>query len=153
MRWWRLSSPDYNLGQWQNQPYNWGARSSLFKPDDKAACQLQYTNYTDKNKIDNEWRTDKRGTNSPTHGTFICPTCDTRDLVLPWQNILRIDHYPLSRESATELAPNTYILPFQSLSGFQKRRFEPMTRSWKIPKYMIKPLAHAGTQVWYWYPN
>ena len=142
MRWWRLSSPDYNLGQWQNQPYNWGARCSLFKPDNKAACQLQYTNYTDKNKIDNEWRTDKRGTNSPTHGTFICPTCDTRDLVLPWQNILRIDHYPLAWESATELAPNTYILPFQKSLRIPKAQVwtnDPIMKDTKIYDQTLSP--------------
>ena len=37
--------------------------------------------------------------------------------------------------------------PSKSFSGFQKRRFEPRARSWKIPKYMIKPISNAGTYI------
>ena len=35
--------------------------------------------------------------------------------------------------------------PSESSSGFQNRRFKLKTLSWKIPKYLIKPLSHSGT--------
>ena len=38
------------------------------------------------------------------------------------------------------------MYPSKFFSGFWKCRFKPRERSWKITKYLIKPLSHAGTE-------
>ena len=84
-----------------------------------------------------------------TDGTFSCLKCDTRKLVLPYQNTMRIDHYTVSWESATARGPDKFVFsPSESFSGFQKCRFKPSTWSWKISKYMIKPSSHAWISKW-----
>ena len=109
---------------------------------------ISYTYYTttNTNTTDNEKIKDKRVTNSSAYGTFSYLSFDIREIVIPWHNALRIDHYSLSWESSTTRGLNTYIsYPSESCSGFQKRRFEPRAQSWKILKYMVKPLSHSET--------
>ena len=65
------------------------------------------------NTTDNKWSTDIRATNSSPYGTFSYLGCDTRYIVLHWQNTLKIDHYLVVLYFATVHGPDTYIFPFQ----------------------------------------
>ena len=69
-----------------------GFPRTLFNPDRKAACRWQETNYTNTITKDNGRRIDKRVTNSTACGNLSYLPCDRRDILLPWQNNLRIDH-------------------------------------------------------------
>ena len=125
----RIFQPGFLLRQRLLQSYSWGARAHYLSPTTRYSCQWQetisYTAYstTDMDTADNKQRKYKEGTNSWAYGTFSYLYCDTRDIVLPWYNTLRIDHYTVAWESATKRGPNTYILPLHIFSGLLKCRF------------------------------
>ena len=80
-----------------------------------------------------------------TNGTFSCLDCDTRYLVIPWHNTVRIDPYPVAWESATVCGTYTFLFsPSEIFSGSLNCRSEPESQLWKIPKYLIKPYPKLG---------
>ena len=76
------------------------------------------------------------------NGTFSYLTCEMRDLVLPWQNTLRIYHYPVAQESITKRGPENVYLPFWKflrLSKFQVQTKDLIMKDTEIYDWTLSP--------------
>ena len=118
----------------------------------RYTCQWQdiisYTDYstTDMHTTYNEHSTDNWVTESSRLGTLSYLVCDMRDIVLPWNNTLRIDHYPVALDCTTTRGPDMYISPiwnFLRLSEAQVWTELPIIKDIQISDQTLIPCWDA----------